>query len=509
MTKFYANNKDLKIVGGLPVLSPVDEHALFDFGRPVPAKFRGLPAAPFLVPAVLDVLSSSSQYAEVAEMVPGEADWYCAAAARKSGGMVLTGDSDLLVHDLGPNGGVILFDQLELRLCDKSPSSCVLTASVADSTETAKVLGVESIQRLAFELKQDSSITLLEAVRRSYSELGNANRKSLYRAFSREYGEEETISPCLDRISLTPLVDPRLSELVVQFNLTDKETLHMYLPFLIEDPSRASAWSVSQNLRWCAYSIIAISKNEPEKPNILEYSRRDARIVPNSVLISGPSGIDRSTRTLVDRLDAIESRFPGLSSRLVWRVSAMIEVYSWYIDNGRSLPSRKASIKSFCGSEESVISWQDVHLSAQIEAALYSFRLLVQALKVHSACKSRTELENAIDLDLRHTTLPAIQYLIPSRQTSAHFANLDLKLDTLFEFIIGFSRQKQFPQEVVDNLTASLRAPSTADAVCESQTKWITVKSKKKIKRENKAVSRVVNTTPELVKNIYGVLADT
>ena len=509
ITNFYASNQDLKIVSGPPLLPLVDDHALFDFGRPVPAKFRALPAAPFLVPAVLDGLLSSGQYAEVIEMVPGEADWYCAAAARKSGGMVLTGDSDLLVYDLGPKGGVIFYDQLELRQCDMSTSFCVLMASVANSTETAKVLGVDSIQRLAFELKEDRSTTLLEAVRRSNNGFGGANRKALYDNFSKEYAEEETISQHLAGNALCPLVDPRLSELVVQFSMSAEETLHMYLPFIIEDPSRASAWNVSQYLRSHAYSIIAASKNKLKKPKIFEYSRRDVRIVPDSVHISEPSEINRSTRKLAYRRDAIKSQFPAVPNCLVWRISAIIEVYSWYIENGRSLPSRKALTKAFCGNEETFISWQDVHLSAQIQAALYSFRLLTQALKVYSARKGKTKLENAVDeSDLRRTNLPAIQQLVPSRQESAHFATLDLRLDTLFEFMIGFSHQEQSPLDAAEDSTASLRASSTAAGISESQTKWITVKSKK-VKRQNKAVSPVVNTAPELVKNIYGVLADT
>ena len=262
ITNFYANSKDLKIVNGPPGPSLADDHVLFDFCRPVPAKFRGLPAAPFLVPAVLDALLGSSQYAKVTEMVPGEADLFCAAAARMSSGMVLTGDSDLLVYDLGPKGGVVFFNQLELRQCDKVPSFYALTARVANSTETANVLGVESVQRLAFEIKEDPTITLLEAVRRSKNGFDGTNRKTLYETFSREYAEEESKSQHLARKPLFQLVDPRLSELVVQFSMTAEETLHMYLPFIIEDPSRASAWSVSQNLRSCAYSIIANSNTK-------------------------------------------------------------------------------------------------------------------------------------------------------------------------------------------------------------------------------------------------------
>jgi len=72
-----------------------------------------LPPVPFLVPAILDTLRVSGTYRSMVEIVPGEADSYCARYLKQSGGIVFTGDSDLLVHDLSSVGAVCFFKDIE------------------------------------------------------------------------------------------------------------------------------------------------------------------------------------------------------------------------------------------------------------------------------------------------------------------------------------------------------------------------------------------------------------
>lgn len=141
----------------------------------VPATLRRLPASPFLVPAVLDVLSKSP-YAAITEVVPGEGETFCANHVRVNGGIALTGDSDMLVYDLGTSGVVAFFKQLECRQRssdspsrkDTSKTCKVLVAELFKPKDIAQRLGLENLQRLAFEIKTDSHLKIQTTVRRNF-----------------------------------------------------------------------------------------------------------------------------------------------------------------------------------------------------------------------------------------------------------------------------------------------------------------------------------------------------
>lgn len=81
--------------------------------KSIPARLKLLPSAPFVVPAVIEALLNTT-YANCVYVVPGEADIYCAEDVKMNGGFVITGDSDLLVHDLGLGGGVVFFNDFSL-----------------------------------------------------------------------------------------------------------------------------------------------------------------------------------------------------------------------------------------------------------------------------------------------------------------------------------------------------------------------------------------------------------
>lgn len=79
----------------------------------VPEKLTGLPALPFLVPAVIEALGKS-RFRDQTRVVPAEADVYCANHANLNGGTIFTSDSDLLVYDMAENTSVVLFKDIEL-----------------------------------------------------------------------------------------------------------------------------------------------------------------------------------------------------------------------------------------------------------------------------------------------------------------------------------------------------------------------------------------------------------
>lgn len=251
--------------------APIDRTALFAFSKLIPPKFRGLPASPFLVPAVLDALRNSA-YADVVEVVPWEADAFCAAAARRVGGVVLTSDSDLLVHNLGMEGAVVFFDSLELGGGDGVGEHCWLSAAVARPVEVADSLGLESLRPLAFVLKEDSSAGFLEAVRRAKGMRVEGESSELYRAFREEYSDI-IVQPQSRKengsASLAPpsLLDPGISEFVLQCQAPSSGTVHVYLPFVIEDPSSFRLVCFGVDSMSCLYTCGRKRINPTESPD--------------------------------------------------------------------------------------------------------------------------------------------------------------------------------------------------------------------------------------------------
>ena len=140
---------------------------LFQSTRKSPLSFRGLAPPAFLVPAILDALRSS-KYAQRTNLVPGEADFYCARAARNCGGTILTNDSDLLVYDLGPNGAVAFLSEVQLtgdEPIGRQLAGCeVLKASIWRPNVIAEKLGLPDLRHLAFSISQDPHVTMTEAL---------------------------------------------------------------------------------------------------------------------------------------------------------------------------------------------------------------------------------------------------------------------------------------------------------------------------------------------------------
>ncbi|KAF3343190.1 hypothetical protein VdG2_08706 [Verticillium dahliae VDG2] len=138
-------------------------HLLSESNELIPAPFPTTYARrepphhpPFLVPAILERLRLSEKYAPLIRLVPGEADAYCADHALHHGGCVLTSDSDLLVHDLGPRGAVILFHDLRTGTLDGHRGLIAARYSPASIAERLRLPPTSAgIQRFAHELSRD------------------------------------------------------------------------------------------------------------------------------------------------------------------------------------------------------------------------------------------------------------------------------------------------------------------------------------------------------------------
>ena len=385
---------------------------------------------PFLVPAFLDAISGS-KYVSVTKIVPGEADAYCAEAARQTGSIILTNDSDYFVHDLGKTGGFSLLYQAELRASDEEETDGVqgpcrlLRLLVFRPHEIAERLGLADIRRLAFNFTRarHNSLTLPKAIADAKKQEDESSKS--FQEFLEEFLTEPAVSESqnFDPKALAcvtgqaPLLDPRISELILQLASTGKDAAHMYLPYLIEDPTRFSAWSVSSDQRSFAYSICNVYCQRLTRKSgtiITEFARRGQRITAQQISLISEHDLNSHAIGLKTRFNDFRHTFSHCPIHLIWRTYALFEVYGWYLNTSRNPPSRQTMKRAMIGPLKPRLTWEDVHLHALIQAVLYALRMIQQILAytVSAAAKPSKPL---IDLASILTELPSLSKLIPSR----------------------------------------------------------------------------------------------
>lgn len=373
----------------------VEVSKLFHDVRPVPTQLSSLPAPPFLVPAVIEALTHS-QYGSITEVVPAEADVFCAARARSCGGVVLSSDSDFLVADLGANGSVSLFKDLSL---DSEDGSKTVKTSIFKPRNIAAYLGLSDLLGLAFELTKDSTISSHEAIRRAKLLTKAEDENVPYQNFISYYGSatdpgSDSIPYSKNETESQP-IDPRVSELLLLYHglalkteggakVTDSTFQpKVYLPFLLDDPARSSAWVISTSLRIIAYSLLNSTSGNAIKPTtIAEYGRSGHRIVPKYPrLLTRVECITHCT-ALAGRLQKARSYFKTQSSSGFWPLYGLYELCRWCRENDKPLPCQDVMEKviKVGRKDKSISNWDDIHLSMQLQGVLYSLRILRQVI---------------------------------------------------------------------------------------------------------------------------------
>ena len=115
-------------------------------------------------------------------MVAGKADAFCALVASKRGCLILTGDSDLLIHDLGL-GAVVFLNDVELH---KEGDIENLSARMFKPQQIARRLEIDSISRLAYELSEHAPLPFCKALKRARQELEEDDWIAFH-VFAQEY----------------------------------------------------------------------------------------------------------------------------------------------------------------------------------------------------------------------------------------------------------------------------------------------------------------------------------
>lgn len=511
MTFHSIHTNGLRVLPDPPKPLAIPAAHVFESSRPVPPTLKGLSAAPFLVPAVIEALKSSRCYAPIVQMVPAEADIYCAAAARENGGVVLTSDSDMLVHDIGPNGAVAFFDQFELQRSGAGSTS--VHVMICRPGEISKRLALDDLQRLAFEIKKDPSSSFQEALRRArgYKPMGITDIH--YKKFLEEYASETLDDgPLRESMPANPLIntseqwlDPRVSELVLQFAAQKEPQVKMYLPFLIDDPTRSPAWGVSSSLRCFAYSLLLFLTNEASKVrSVAEYGRRGLRIASHEVQLLTKQQCLTYVEGLKDRFSQLRGGLESTTLLCFFKAYAIYLICQWHVDNDKPRPTRGTLSGLLTGAAGRTFTWIEIHLLAQLQAALYSLRMLKQILRYVKAVVVADIPPLLGDLDMILEELEPIDKLIPTRMEVFEQGSSSLETGGLLDSVFGLLGDEGAE---VDANNAQSRS-STKPVPSDFTEVPITKRRRKGRVAESKAVPPVSNEPTNKHNNIYRLLAE-
>ncbi|PTB71008.1 hypothetical protein BBK36DRAFT_1165488 [Trichoderma citrinoviride] len=354
----------------------------------------------FVVPAIIDALRGNPRYREKCFMVPGEADAYCASDVAKHGGTILTGDSDLLAHELG-NGKVVFFRDIHENASSKL--ACTIYAPRAIYTKLGLPKSVEAC-RLGYERLHSPHATLPMLLKACSKPISDAVG---YDQFRQQYvSHEEASIPRLVGGGLLPLsaLDPRVSELLLQIReaTTTKgvsERAKMFLPLLIENPNKGTSWDASAHVRRLAYTVASRYLAGHRASSVEEYRRvqninQKGRDIP---LLSSAE----ANEAALELLDLIKRvRETGVPQHHQWTLLCIILDITECSQQGKSshalatLQQKSSRPLTAAGDK---IPWDTVHFSAHIQAGMYSLRILSQVLAATMAQNTSTD-ELALNL---------------------------------------------------------------------------------------------------------------
>ncbi|KAE8377677.1 XPG domain containing-domain-containing protein [Aspergillus bertholletiae] len=392
--------------------------------RALPVRYNDFPENPFMVPAVFEdlkyrwnkeniatlvrdaLLIQSTEikdfpWANITVMVPGEADAYCAYIAKHVKSSILTNDSDLLLYDLGPSGSIISLDSIEIFWDPHRQSERRIKAMSLSPALVAHRLGITNILRFAFELKTHPDAGTAELVQRANSFYERPETTPDYQAFIQEYHEgvhefEVTNLQCL------PHFDARVSELFWQFEWRQAHMApgapHMYLSVLNEDHARRCAWVQGRPYRILAYSSLNVSRPVSKRADFInEFARRGGRIVVDKVVLGNVDWIKTETKTLLIRLRSVQ-KMVEVDTILpaYWIMFALCELYE--ADSGLLILDHERLGRFLSlGYMDENHDWNDIQLTAQIQAVLYSLRILRQLLEGSmEICDDMVELKSIL-----------------------------------------------------------------------------------------------------------------
>ncbi|CCT73482.1 uncharacterized protein FFB20_13745 [Fusarium fujikuroi] len=350
----------------------------------------------FHVPAIIDALRFSPRYKKIVILVPGEADAYCALHLSQSGGTVLTSDSDLLVHDLGKGSVVFLRD---IYLDDQSNLACA-SFSPSHICEKLKLASSAEMCRFAYERKRSAHSTLPQLLQECTQPITD---QTGYTEFCHEY-LDHVVAPIPTstygkEIAIGSL-DPRISEMILQLGpqsghmhtISDPK---MFLPILLESPSRGSAWEQSTPIRQLAYTVARwiipgalTTVQEYRRVNTLAQKGRQVPLLPQKEA--------KAWSHELARLMTMIRAGSQVDITRAWYILCLTLDIRYSHEVGKRSHSLQILEESLQAPTFGKITWDTLHFVAHLQAAFYSFRLLKQIISLGQLQRTLPELNDML-----------------------------------------------------------------------------------------------------------------
>ncbi|KAG4025171.1 hypothetical protein MFRU_064g00080 [Monilinia fructicola] len=432
-------------------------------------KFTKLPASSFLVPSVIEALQKSNKYKHLVEIVPGEADTYCASYLNRYGGIVLTGDSDLLVHEIGTHGSVSFFQDVEVL---SKANSWELKSQIFNAGSIIERLGLppsHGIRALAFEIIMDCHGSFSKLLKQAIALTAINQHKAMYEDFVKEYLPVEidvgTLDSGLVEASVVKnalqVLDPRICEYVLQFPYLTRclglsqpsstsqdcvKNINIFLPFLIDSPSRTNAWEMSTSIRQLAYGCInLILPVEERRTSVFEHKRQANASRGREWEIPATSGIPGACAEVLRFLHESRINSEGQSITDSWTFTAFLQEAEWSqsIDKGclgkQILKGHQNLDPDHISRKASEWDWDMIHLMAQIQGSYYSFRILKQMINFLVLIGRRGTIAQPL------LQLNDILQDLPCLSALDGFEQMDSMLTTMKGSILGGLGQEKEP----------------------------------------------------------------
>ncbi|EPE24953.1 hypothetical protein GLAREA_11534 [Glarea lozoyensis ATCC 20868] len=364
---------------------------------PIRSAMNQLPAVPFLVPSILEALQTSPEYRDITSVIPGEADLYCAKSVKDAGGIVLTSDSDLLAHDLGPLGAVVFFGDIEMKDGDSLWAPIYQPATISGRLD---LHGPRGLQALAFEMFLDNHGSLPVLVKKANHEHSIKLFQTRFEDFQREY-VSLAASPLNTAImpqirTVLQSLDPRISEFVLQFPFIADiaaqppypgahSSPHIFLPFSYDCPIRTTAWEPSRGVRQLAYGLINLVAPEKEQiSTTFEHIRQETESGGRELQVPGSDQLVRLCASLVNLFKDTIAKFPSISALDLWTTMAVVQDIQFSHHNSKANLGQIVKQQVLQSKEKlhESLTWEILHYHAQLQSSLYSFRILKQILSV-------------------------------------------------------------------------------------------------------------------------------
>lgn len=330
---------------------------------PIPTALGSVSYA-FLAPSLREDLMSS-EFAHITRNVPGEADDWCALQAREhSPSIVFSDDTDLLLYDYPQEFRLLFYRDVELwpepKFKGYSPHSI------------CKELDLSTLLSFAYCLTRDPHASESKLIGEAKS-IDTTSHE--FNNFAKRYSvisiPTEPTDPRQIPASLQDL-DVRTSEFIHQ-TLCSRLAPVVYLPFLVEDQYRASAWSHGQEFRTISYSLFAADRSIFQ-----EYRRKAQKITIQDIESYPPqellATVETYTHSIKASLDWIAER--SVPPNLTWPLFAIGIV----LPDLKSPPHITRWLRILSGDFDN--TWDFIHLTACLHAALYSLRFLKQCVQV-------------------------------------------------------------------------------------------------------------------------------